>query len=116
LNSETLTNLFWGLFLIWFGFVGILVNGDFYHLLLGSRDSSLLGLGVGLLLLGLNVLRSAMRMKIGSLTLGLGAVLVIVYSPQLFLGLSMPLFPTLLVILGVALVIGALRSRNLQAF
>ena len=116
MNSGTLTNIFWGLFLIWFGFVGILVNGDFYHLLNGSRDSSLFGLGIGLLLIAMNVIRSSMRMKIGSLTLGLGMILAIVYAPQIFLGISVPLLPTLLVILGVALVIGAFRSRNLQPF
>jgi hypothetical protein len=115
-NSETVTNVFWGLFFIWFGLVAILNNGDFYSLLSGSRGSTLLGLGTGLLLLAMNFVRSSLRMKMGSLTLGLGAILVVFYAPQFFIGQSFPLLPTLLVILGAALVIGALRSRNFNAY
>lgn len=116
MNNETLNNVFWGLFLIWFGLVGVLNNGDFYSLLNGSKDSAVLGLGTGFLLLAMNLARSALRLKVGSLTLGLGVILVVFYAPQAFLRISAPLFPTLLVILGVALVIGALRSRNLHAY
>jgi hypothetical protein len=116
LNNEALTNICWGLFLIWFGMVAVLNNGDFYSLVNGSKDSSILGLGTGFLLLGMNVLRSAWRLRVSSLTLGLGIILVVFYAPQVFLGLSTPLLPTLIVILGIALVIGALRSRKLQAY
>jgi hypothetical protein len=115
LNSETLTNVFWGLFLVWFGVVAALNGGNFVTLLNGSSYSALLGLGTGLLLLAMNILRSSLRMKVGSLTLGLGIILAVFYAPQVFLGISAPLLPTLLVILGVALVIGALRSRNFGA-
>lgn len=115
MNNETLTNIFWGLFLIWFGLVGVLNNGDFYSLLNGSKDSAVLGVGTGLLLLAMNLARSALRLRVGSLTLGLGVILVVFYAPQAFLQVSAPLFPTLLVILGVALVIGAMRTRNIQA-
>ncbi len=116
MNNETLTNIFWGIFLIWFGVVAILNGGDFYTLLNGDKESALLGFGTGVILLSMNLLRSSLRLKIGSLTLGLGVILVAFYAPQFFFGLSAPLLPTLLVILGVALVIGAIRSRNLQAY
>jgi len=115
LNSETLTNVFWGLFLVWFGVVAALNNGNFISLLNGSAFSAPLGLGTGLLLLAMNLVRSALRMKVGSLTLGLGVILAVFYAPQVFLGISVSLLPTLLVILGVALVIGALRSRNFHS-
>lgn len=115
LNNETLTNIFWGLFLIWFGVVAAINTGDFASLLNGSKDSAILGLGTGLLLLGMNLLRSVWRFSISSVTLGLGLVLVVFYAPQVFFGLSAPFIPTLLVILGVVLVIGALRSRNVHA-
>ncbi len=116
MNNETLTNVFWGLFLIWFGLVAVYNNGDFYALLNGSKDSAVLGLGTGILLLLMNLLRSSWRLRIGSLTLGLGLILIVFYAPQVFFGINAPLLPTLLVILGVALVIGALRSRNLQVY
>jgi hypothetical protein len=115
LNNETLTNVFWGLFLIWFGVVAAVNKGDFTSLLNGSKDSAILGLGTGLLLLAMNLLRNAWRLSISSVTLGLGVILVVFYAPQVFFGLSAPLLPTLLVILGVVLVIGALRSRNVHA-
>ncbi len=116
LNNETLTNVFWGLFLIWFGLVAAANNGDFYSLLNGTKGSSVLGLGTGLLLLAMNLARSTRRLKVSSLTLGLGAILAVIYAPQVFLGINVALLPTLLVILGVALVIGALRSRSFQAY
>ena len=115
MGNETLTNVFWGLFLIWFGLVAAANNGDFYSLLNGSKGSSVLGLGTGILLLGMNLARSLLRLRVSSLTIGLGAILAVIYAPQVFLGISVALLPTLLVILGVALVIGALRSRSFQA-
>ena len=114
MNSETLTNVFWGIFLVWFGVVAALNNGNFVSLLNGSSYSAVLGLGTGLLLLVMNLVRSSLRIKVGSLTLGLGVILTVFYAPQVFLGISVSLLPTLLVILGVALVIGAFRSRNIQ--
>ncbi|HMD79213.1 MAG TPA: hypothetical protein VKF39_04435 [Nitrososphaerales archaeon] len=115
MNSETLTNVFWGLFLVWFGAVAFVNKGDFVTLVNGSSYSALLGLGTGLLLLAMNLVRNSLRMKVGSLTLGLGVILAVFYAPQVFLGISAPLLPTLLIILGVALVIGALRSRDFRA-
>jgi uncharacterized membrane protein len=91
-------------------------NGDFYSLLNGSKNSAIFGLGTGLLFIAMNLARSAWRLKVGSLTLGLGVILVVFYAPQAFLRMSAPLLPTLLIILGVALVIGALRSRNLHVY
>ncbi|HYC12244.1 MAG TPA: hypothetical protein VEC02_06255 [Nitrososphaerales archaeon] len=115
MNGETLTNVFWGLFLVWFGVVAALNNGNFISLLSGSSYSAVLGLGTGILLLVMNLVRSSLRLKVGSLTLGLGGILTVFYAPQVFLNVSVSLLPTLLVILGVALVIGALRSRNFHS-
>ncbi len=112
MQNETLTNIFWGFFFIWIGLVAALNNGDFYSLLNGAKYSAILGFGTGFLLLGMNLLRSSWRLKVGSLTLGLGVILVVFYAPQVFFGLETAFFPTLLVILGVALVIGAVRARN----
>jgi uncharacterized membrane protein len=96
--------------------MAFLNNGDFYSLLNGSKNSAFFGLGTGLLFITMNLARTAWRLKVGSLTLGLGVILVVFYAPQAFLRINAPLLPTLLVILGVVLVIGALRSRNLRAY
>ena len=112
MQNETLTNVFWGLFLIWFGVVAGVNNGDFAFLVNGSKFNALFGLGSGVLLLLLNLLRTSMRLKMSILTIGLGVILVIFYAPQLFLGVSAPFLPTLIIIVGAALIIGALRARS----
>ena len=115
MDEETLTNVFWGLFFIWFGCVAALNGGDFVTLLNGSvRDSALLGFGTGILLVGMNLARSAMRLGISALTLGLGAILAVFYGPQMLFNVDTPFLPTLLVIFGIALLIGAVRSRKIH--
>lgn len=111
-RNETLTNIFWGVFLIWFGVVMAYLKGD----PVASIDNSLFALGTGILLILLNLARSLLRLKLSVLTIGLGALLTIVYAPVVFLQVKLPFLPALLVIAGVALVIGAIRTRNYQSF
>ncbi len=113
MQNETLTNVFWGLFFIWLGLVAAINNGDFYTLVNGTnRYTAIFGLGTGFLLLVMNTLRGSWRLKVGSLTLGLGVILVLFYAPQVFLDTQTPFFPTLIAIFGVALVIGAIRTAK----
>ena len=112
LRSETLTNVFWGLFLIWFGVIMATLAGD----PVASVNNPLFALGTGILLLLLNLARSLMRLKLSVLTVGLGALVTVVYAPVVFLNFQLPFLPALLVIAGVALVIGAIRTRNYQSF
>jgi hypothetical protein len=110
-HNETVTNIFWGSFLIWFGVVAAWLKGD-----LGATiNYPLFALGTGLLLLLLNLIRSLLRLKQSVLTIGLGALLTVIYTPVVFLNFSLPFLPALLVIAGLALVIGAFRTRNFQA-
>lgn len=109
LNKETLTNVFWGLFLIWFGLVAVKLGGDLGR----TIEDPLFALGTGVLLLVLNLVRSTMRMRVSILTVGLGALLAIIYTPVVLFGFAIPFIPALLIILGVALVVGAIRTRNL---
>lgn len=111
-KNETLTNIFWGLFLIWFGLVMAYLGGDPVK----SVNSPLFALGTGALLLGLNLARSLLRMRLSVLTIGLGALVVVAYIPVVFFNLDIAFLPALLVIAGVALVIGAFRTRNYQSF
>lgn len=111
-RNETLTNIFWGVFLIWFGVVMAYLKGD----PVASIDNSLFALGTGILLILLNLARSLLRLKLSVLTIGLGALVTIVYAPVVFLQVKLPFLPALLVIAGFALVIGAVRTRNYQSF
>jgi hypothetical protein len=107
-NNETLTNVFWGFFLIWFGVVTTLTAGDFVK----AVNHPIFALGTGILLLLLNLVRSTLRLRLSVLTIGLGALLTVIYTPVAFFGVWVPFLPALLIIAGVALVIGAMRSRR----
>lgn len=112
MQNGTLTNIFWGLFLIWFGLVAVWLKGDF-----GSAvNHPLFALGTGLLLLGMNLTRSILRLKVSALTIALGALLTVVNAAVILLNQSIPFLPELLIIAGLALVVGAFRTRNFQTF
>ncbi len=111
-HNETLTNVFWGLFLIWFGVVAALLKGD----LGASVNHPLFGFGTGVLLLVLNFTRSFLRLRLSVLTIGLGGLLTVGYAPLVFFNVQVPFLPALLIIAGVALVIGAFRTRNFQTY
>ena len=112
MHNETLTNVFWGIFLIWFGVVAASLRGD-----LGATvNDPVFALGTGALLLILNLTRSFLRLKLSVLTIGLGGLLAVIFAPVVLFKIQIPFLPALLVIAGVALVIGALRTRNFQTF
>ncbi len=112
MQNGTLTNVFWGLFLIWFGVVAVWLKGD-----LGSTiNSPVFAIGTGVLLLVLNLLRSLLRLKLSVLTMSLGLLLTVANTVVLALGQTVPFLPELLIIAGMALVIGAFRTRNYQTY
>ncbi|MDE1854171.1 MAG: hypothetical protein KGI38_10580 [Thaumarchaeota archaeon] len=111
-QNGTLTNIFWGLFLIWFGVVAVYLQGD----LVATINSALFAIGTGALLLLLNLVRSSMRLKLSMLTIGLGAILTIANAFVLLFDRPIPFLPELLIIAGAALVIGAFRTRNFQTY
>ncbi len=111
-QNGTLTNIFWGLFLIWFGVVAAWLRGD----LVGTVNSALFAFGTGALLLLMNLVRSFLRLRLSILTIGLGLILAIANAFQLVFGEAVPFLPELLIIAGVALVIGAFRTRNFQTY
>ncbi len=112
MHNGTLTNIYWGFFLIWFGVVAAWLKGD-----LGSTiNQPIFALGVGFLLLALNLSRSLLRLKLSILTIGLGALLTAANIVVVVLRLTVPFLPELLMIAGAALVIGAIRTRNFQTY
>lgn len=111
-QNGTLTNIFWGLFLIWFGVVAAWLRGD-----LGvTVNSPLFAFGTGALLLLMNLARSIFRLRLSILTIGLGVLLAVANGFVLVFGESVPFLPELLIIAGAALVIGAFRTRNFQTY
>jgi hypothetical protein len=111
-RNGTLTNIFWGLFFIWFGVIAAWLRGD-----IGATiNHPFFAIGTGALLLGLNAARSALRLKLSILTIGLGALLAGSNIIVLALRITFPFLPELLIIAGVALVIGAFRTRNFETY
>lgn len=112
MQNGTLTNVFWGLFLIWFGVVAIWLKGD----LAATINHPLFAMGTGVLLLTMNLARSLMRLKLSILTIGLGVLLTLSNGFVLLFNQTVPFLPELLIIAGIALVIGAFRTRNFQTY
>jgi len=111
-QNGTLTNVFWGLFLIWFGVLAAWMHGDFG----ATINAPLFAIGTGLLLLAMNLFRSLLRLRLSILTMALGALLAVANIVVLEFNLTIPFLPELLMIAGVALVIGAFRTRNFQTY
>ena len=111
-QNGTLTNIFWGLFLVWFGVMAAYLKGDFG----ATINSPVFAIGTGVLLLVMNLTRSILRLRLSILTMGLGFLLTGANILVLWLAVTIPFLPELLVIAGVALVIGAFRTRNYQTF
>ena len=112
MRNGTLTNVFWGLFLIWFGVVTVWLQGNFG----AAVNHPVFAIGTGVLLLAMNLFRSVLRPKRSVLTLALGVLLTAANAAVLFFRVSIPFLPELLVIAGVALAIGAFRTRNFQMY
>jgi len=117
LHNETLTNIFWGIFLIWFGVVAAWLSGN----VLATVNSPVFALGTGMLMLLMNLVRSLLRMRLSIITIGLGLILTLFYlvvGLLTYAGVNLsawvPFLPLLLVISGAALIIGAIRSREFQ--
>jgi len=111
-QNGTLTNVFWGLFLIWFGVVAVWQKGDFG----ATINHPVFAMGTGVLLLVMNLARSLMRLRLSVLTMGLGVLLVVANALVLASNQTVPFLPELLIIAGIVLVIGAFRTRNYQAY
>ena len=108
MRPETLTNVCWGLFLVLFGSVAATQGGDFGT----TINSPNFALGTGVLLLAMNFVRSIQHTKVSPLTIGLGTILTVIYAPLVLLGVNVPFLPALLIILGVVLIIGAIRTQK----
>jgi hypothetical protein len=111
-QNESLTNMFWGMFFVWFGVTAYVTGGD----PVAALDSPVFALGTGLLLLGLNLVRSLFRLRLSILTMGLGALVTMIYVVVVFFDFWVPFLPALIVIAGVALIIGAVRTRNFKTY
>lgn len=91
----------WALFFIMIGGIG-----------LAPKESIPEGtwlIGVGLIMLGANVARCLSGLKIVSFTIFLG-LLALGIGLSVMFGLNLPVFPILLILVGVSIILGQLRK------
>ncbi len=112
MQNGTLTNIFWGLFLIWFGVVAVWLKGDFG----ATINSPVFAIGTGVLMLAMNLGRSILRLRLSVLTMALGLLLTVANVLVIIFNETIPFLPELRIIAGLALVIGAFRTRNFQTY
>jgi hypothetical protein len=107
-SNRNLDTLAWGAFFIWWGITE----------LFGSLPEGIGAIGVGLILLGLNAVRSAKGIATSGFTTILG-ILALVWGglemagAVLSLPYELPVFAILLIVLGVSLIAGQMvGSKN----
>lgn len=102
-ESQTLESLGWGLFIVLIG-VGWYI-GSAYKIDTGS----FIALGVGLILLGINLIRVKSNIKINRFAIFIG-VLALAIGAAGILGYSLDLLPTILIIVGLFVIEEALAK------
>jgi len=102
-DNKTLDSLAWGLFIILIG-VGWYI-GSAYEMDTGSY----IAIGVGLILLGLNLARSQMGIKISKFSLFVGLVALAIGVAGV-LGYALDLFLTVIILIGLFIIGEALEK------
>ncbi len=105
MKESTLTSVTWGIFILFIGCLWIVAEST--RLDMGSYFA----LGVGLILIGLNLARRNIGTKISKFSLGLG-VLALLIGLSTLGGLKLPLVPTIIVIIGIFIVAEAIAKRE----
>ncbi len=108
MQNETLTNIFWGLFFVWFGIMSTYTKGDLF----AAVNSPVFGLGVGVLLIILNVARFVLHLRVSPFTLTIGFLVFTVDFSSVFLKINIPFLPLILIIAGVLILVSSLRSMR----
>ncbi len=102
LNAR-LESVAWALFLIMIGFFWLYPEGTF------PKDAWLLGTGI--ILLGLNAVRTMYDIHISSFSVILG-IIALVAGLDDYLGFEIPIVPILIIIFGVSILIGPSIVKN----
>ena len=101
--DSRLTAAAWGLFFIMAG--GILLIPD------SQVPSGTWGIGIGVIMIGLNVVRAALGLRTSLWTIVLGSVALLIGLGD-FAGIDLPVFALLLIVLGMVVVLRAAGQRT----
>jgi hypothetical protein len=100
-----LTTLAWGLFFILVG--GAWIYGETYHIDMGT----IIAIGVGLILIGLNLARSSIGVGMSKFSLGLG-ILALLIGLARYYGLKLDIVPLIIILIGLFIVAEAIARKR----
>jgi len=103
-SGRNLTSVAWGLFFILVG--GAWLYGEIYRIDTGT----IIAIGVGLILIGLNVARKAIGARMGKFSLGIG-ILALIIGLARYLGLKVDILPLIIILIGLFIVAEAIVRR-----
>ena len=103
--NKRLESIAWGIFLIMIGCLWLIPNRPF------PEGAGLIGIGI--ILLGLNLARNLSGIKMSGTTIFLGALSLIVGISDLF-GLDLPFFPILIILWGVSHILEPFLKKKLK--
>ena len=104
-SGRTLTALAWGLFFILVG--GAWVNGVTYHIDTGT----IIAIGVGLILVGLNLARSSIGVRMSKFSLALGTLALLIGLARYY-GLKVDVVPLIIILIGLFIVAEAIPRKR----
>jgi hypothetical protein len=104
-SGRTLTTLAWGLFFILVG--GAWIYGEAYRIDTGT----VIAIGVGLILVGLNLARSRIGIRMSNFSLGIG-ILALLIGLARYYGLSVDILPLIIILIGLFIVAEAIARKR----
>jgi hypothetical protein len=104
-SGRTLTTLAWGLFFILVG--GAWIYGETYHMDTGT----IIAIGVGLILIGLNLARSSIGIGMSKFSLALGILALLIGLARYF-GMKVDIVPLIIILIGLFIVAEAIARKK----
>jgi len=104
-NARMLTTLAWGLFFILLG--GAWIYSEAYQVDVGTA----IALGVGLILIGLNLARSSMGISMSKFSLGIGILALLIGLARYF-GLKVDILPLIIILIGLFIIAETIARRK----
>lgn len=101
MSDKKLQNISWGLFLIMLGGLWIVPKD--------RLPSGIWLIGVGIIMLGLNISRYAFSIRVNRFTSILGLLAITMGLSSLY-GVNLPLFPIIIILIGVSILIDSTRK------
>jgi hypothetical protein len=103
-SGRTLTTLAWGLFFILVG--GAWMYGQYYR----QDTGTVIAIGVGLILIGLNLARAAIGQRLGKFSLAIG-ILALLIGIGRYAGIPIDILPLIIILIGLFIVAEAIARK-----